>query len=162
MTFIIRPTAGTVSTYTSCGFTATDFNGLANGSIAIMPTGSAINNATNLDDYINVSFSIVNGVTTTTTASFFALYLLPLNQDGTTYGDGTVTGSTLSGASYWMTNCFVKSGITSGGTLVGSFPAVWMPRAAFILGIANNTNGTLGSSAAATVAYTTTNLNGNG
>jgi hypothetical protein len=162
MTNIIRPIAGAVANYTSCGFTAADFNSLANASVAVMPTTANIDNTTNLDDYIDVSFSFANGATTTVATSFFALFLLPLNQDGTTYGDGATTGSTQPGVSYWVTNANTRSGITSGGTLVGTFPTVWLPRKRFILAIANMTGGALNASAAAAVQYNTTNLNGNG
>jgi hypothetical protein len=161
MTNIIRPVAGTQSAYASCAFTAADFNSLANGSIAIMPTSAAIDNTANLDDYMDVSFSLVTGGTTAAT-SFFSLYLLPLNQDASTYGDNTATGATLTAPSYWMTNAFVKTGITSGTALVGTFPTIWLPRKKFILGIANNLGVALNSSAAAAVQYNTTNINGNG
>lgn len=161
MANIIRPIAGTVSAYTSCGFTATDFNSLANGSQAVMPTGAAIDNTANLDDYMDVSFILTVGGTTTT-SSYLSLYLLPLNQDATTYGDNTTTGSTVTSPSYWMTNAFIKTGITTGNTVVGTFPTIWLPRKKFILGIQNNLGVALNAAAAATVQYNTTNLNSNG
>lgn len=162
MTGILRPAAGSVSSYTSCAFTATDFNSLAVGSVAVMPTTAAIDNTSNLDDFMDVSFSFVNGSTTTTSISFLSLYLLPLNQDGSTYGDGVTTGSVLPGFQYWLTNAAVKTGATSGATLVGSFPTIWLPRKKFILAIANNLAGALNASAAAAVEYNTTNMNTNG
>jgi hypothetical protein len=161
MANIIRPIAGAVPNYVTCGFTATDFNSLGNGFIAIMPTANAIDNTVNLDDYMDVSFSLVTGGSTVA-ASFFALYLMPLNQDGSTYGDSMTTGGTLPASSYWQTNSGVRSGIASGVALVGSFPTVWLPRKRFILGIANNLGVALNSAAAAVVQYNTTNLNGNG
>lgn len=160
MANIIRPIAGSVASYTSCGFTATDFNSLANLSQAVMPTANAIDNATNLDDYMDVSFVLTVGGSTTV-ASFLALYLMPLNQDGTTYGDTIGTGSVVTGASYWMTNCFVRA-TTTGNTLTGTFPTIWIPRKRFILGIQNNLGVALAAAAAAAVQYNTTNLNGNG
>jgi hypothetical protein len=161
MTSIIRPIAGNVANYTSCGFTATDFNSLANGSVAVMPTSAAIDNTVNLDDYMDVSFSLVIGGTLTA-ASFLSLYLLPLNQDGTTYGDGIVTGSTLPGVSYWLTNAFGKNGAVSSNTITGTFPTIVLPRKKLILAVANNLGVALNSAAAAAVAFNTTNVNGNG
>ncbi len=161
MANIIRPIAGAVANYTSCGFTAANFNSLANLSFVVMPTTAAIDNTTNLDDYMDVSFSLVTGGTTGT-VSFFSLYLFPLNQDATTYGDNTPTGSILPAPSYWLTNAFAKSGVTSGTALVGTFPTVWLPRKKFILGIVNNLGVALNAAAAAAVQYNTTNINGNG
>lgn len=163
MTNIIRPAPGSVAAYTSCGFTATDFNSLANGSIAIMPTGAAIDNTANLDDYFDVSFSLVNGGTGITVGgSFFSLYLLPLNQDASTYGDGLTTGSVLPAAvPYWLANCGVNKGASS-ATLTGTFMFVPLPAVKFILGIANNLGAALNGAAAATVKYRTWNINGNG
>lgn len=161
MANIIRPVAGAVANYTSCGFVATDFNSLGYLSTILMPTSAAIDNTVNLDNYMDVSFSLVVGGTTTA-GSFFSLYLLPLNQDATTYGDGLSSPSITSpGASYWMTNAFVRA-VTSGTALVGTFPTIWLPRKKFILGITNNLGVSLSVGAAAVVQYNTTNINANG
>lgn len=162
MASIIRPTIGSsTTTWQSAGFTATDFNSLANGSFVL--AASAIAQSTNLDDFIEVSFSLVVGGTTTA-ASFLSLYVAPLNQDGSTYGDATATGSGIPGASYWMTNAFTKIGITNGNAIVGSFPRVFIGDLAsdFKLGIVNNLGVALNASAAAVAKYLTINTNGNG
>lgn len=162
MASIIRPIIGSsTTTWVSAGFTAADFNSLANGSLVV--AASAIAQSANLDDFLDVSFSLVVGGTTTA-ASFLALYLFPLNQDGTTYGDATGTGSALPGVSYWMTNTFAKIGVTSGNAIVGSFPRVFVGDLAsdFKLGIVNNLGVALNASAAAVAKYLTINTNGNG
>lgn len=162
MASIIRPIIGSSTTaWQSAGFTAANFNSLANGSFVL--AASAVAQSSNLDDYLDLSFSLVVGGTTTA-ASFLSLYLLPLNQDGTTYGDATATGSTPPGASYWMTNAFPAVGITSGNAIVGSFPRVFIGDLAsdFKLGIVNNLGVALNASAAAAVKYLTINTNGNG
>lgn len=156
----LKLAAGSQSTYTSCGFTASDFNSLAVGSCAVMPTTAAIDNTVNLDDLLTVSFVFTVGGTTPT-GGYFSLYLLPLNQDGTTYGDGTTTGSAVPGINYYVCNAYVKVGVTSGNTVTGTFlPSVPLDRVKFILGIGNNCIA-LNSSAAATVQYNTSvyNLN---
>lgn len=162
MASIIRPVIGSsTTTWQSAGFTATDFNSLANGSFVL--AASALAQSTNLDDYIDVSFSLVVGGTTVA-ASFLSLYLFPLNQDGSTYGDATATGSALPAPSYWMTNAFAKIGITSGNAIVGSFPRVFIGDLAsdFKVGIVNNLGVALNASAAAVAKYLTINTNGNG
>ena len=162
MASIIRPVIGSsTSAWQSAGFTATDFNTLANGSFVV--AASAITQSSNLDDFLDVSFSLVVGGTTVA-ASFLSLYLFPLNQDGTTYGDATATGSALPAPSYWQTNAFATIGITSGNAIVGSFPRVFIGDLAsdFKLGIVNNLGVALNASAAAVVKYLTINTNGNG
>ena len=149
----------TGSTWTSAGFTASDFNSRANGSVVVAAT--AIDQDTNLDLDMEVSFSFEVGGTTTT-ASRFDLYILPLNQDASTYGDGAATGTTIPAGTYWVTSCLVKTGVTSGNAVTGTFPRVQLPAADFKLAIVNSTGAALDSSAAAAVQYRTVNRNLNG
>jgi hypothetical protein len=149
----------TGSTWTSAGFTASDFNSRANGSVVVATT--ALDNDTGLDLEAEVSFTVEVGGTTTT-ASRFDLYILPLNQDATTYGDGATTGTTIPAASYWATSCVVRTGVTSGNAVVGTFPRVPLPAADFKFAIVNYTGSALDSSAAAAVQYRTVNRNLNG
>lgn len=143
-------------TYGSAGFTASDFNSLSAGNVVV--ASSAITNGTPLDLYADVSFSIVVGNTTTST-SYFALYILSLNQDGTTYGDGTATGSTPPSAGYQVSAIGVKSGVTSGNAVTGTFRGVVMPPGSFKFAMFNGLNVALNSSAAAVVSYRTYNEN---
>lgn len=149
----------TGSTWTSAGFTTSDFNSRANGSVVVAAT--AIDQDTNLDLDVEVSFSFEVGGTTTT-ASRFDLYILSLNQDATTYGDGASTGTTIPASSYWVTTAVVRTGVISGNAVVGTFPRVPMPAADFKFAIVNNTGAALDSSAAAAVQYRTVNRNLNG
>jgi hypothetical protein len=159
MSNVIKLLAGAQSSYAAAGFTGTDFNSLADGSVAVAT--SSIDNSTNLDLLLEVSFSLVVGGTTTAN-SYLGLYLLPLNQDGSTYGDSITTGSTLPVPSYWRTNSFAKSGVTSGNAIVGAFPVILMPRSSFRLAVSNRLGVALNASAAASVQYKTSNYNGNG
>ena len=161
MANLITLAVGGQSSYASLGFTFTDFNSLANGSTVV--ASSADDNSNNLDDAIEVSFSFANGATTTTAASRFDLYFLPLNQDGSTYGDGSSSGSTLPGASYRIATASIRSGITSGNTLTGTFPIVpWPSRATGKFVIANRTGGALNATSAAAVKYRGYRFNANG
>lgn len=51
-----------------------------------------INNAVNLDQFMDVSFSFASYTPSGT--PYFNLFLYPLNQDGTTYGDGRFGSAT--------------------------------------------------------------------
>jgi hypothetical protein len=142
-------------TWGSAGFTAANFNSLANGAGVVAAT--AIVNGTNLDLYADVSFSLVVGGTTAAT-SFMALYLLPLNQDGTTYGDNT-TGSTLPAGAYLMSSAGVLVGVASGSAVYGTFRGVILPPGSFKFTISNNLGVALNAAAAAVVSYRTYNEN---
>lgn len=151
----IKLLAGGVSAFTSAGFTATDFNSLANGSFVV--GSSNIDNSANLDLWAEVSGQMEVGGTTTST-SYFALWLLPRNRDGSTIGDGTPNGSNLPGSHMWVANAGVRIGITSGNAVFFTFPRVLLPRGVFRWGISNHTGAALDSTAAATVEFSTTNL----
>jgi hypothetical protein len=86
----------TSSTWTSAGFTASDFNSRANGSVVVATT--TLDNDSGMDLEAEVSFSFEVGGTTTA-ASRFDLYILPLNRDGTTLGDGVADA--WNGAAEW-------------------------------------------------------------
>ena len=149
----------TTSTWTDAGFTASDFNSRADGSGVVATT--ALDNDSGLDLEAEVSFTMEVGGTTTVN-SRFDLYILPLNQDGTTYGDGAVTGTTLPAASYMASTCLVRTGITSGNAVTGTFPRVPLPAADFKFAIGQRTGAALDATSAATVKYRTVNRNLNG
>lgn len=143
-------------TWSSAGFTAANFNSLASGSCA---GSSQIDNSTALDLYADVSFVVTVGGTTTT-GSYAVLYLLPLNQDGTTYGDGaTGGGATLPSAQYQVGAVNVLSGVTSGSTVTGTFRGILLPPGKFVWVWANQFGVTLNATASATVNYRTYNEN---
>jgi hypothetical protein len=145
-------------TWGSAGFTAANFNSLANGSSV---SSTAINNSTNLDLYADVSFSMACGGTTTA-ASFIAVYLLPLNQDGTTYGANTIaangTSTAAIPATYQVGALNVAVGAT-GTVMAGTFRGIVLPPGSFILALTNNLGVAMNASAAATVQYRTYNEN---
>jgi len=147
---------GTGLTYATAGFTATDFNSLATGSVVVAT--SAITNTTALDIYGDVSYVLTVGGTTTA-SSYLSLYLLPLNQDGTTYGDGTATGTTAPTATYLVSTNTVRSAITSGSTITGTFRGIILPPGNFKLAVVNQLGVALNAAAAATVSLRTYNEN---
>ena len=147
-------------TWYSAGFTtATDFNSLANGSC--VAARSAIANGTALDLYADISGTLTVGGTTATT-SYLSFYVVPLNQDGSTYGDGLsyygsgFTGSTAPAAVYLAPPAVgVTSGITSGNAITWTLRGIVIPPGSFIWVVCNNLGVALNSTAAATVQQRT-------
>jgi hypothetical protein len=79
--------AGAVSSWTPlCG---TEVNSLASSSSAsnAVQCSTIVGNATNLDLYMKVSVSL-GSVASGAGSPYVGIYIYPLNQDGTTYGDG--------------------------------------------------------------------------
>lgn len=157
MADIIKLSAG--QALASAGFTAADFNSLANGSFVLAST--AIDNSTNLDLWGELSGQAEVGGTTTAT-SYFGLWLLPRNRDGSTYGDGTANGANLPSSVFWVTSAGPKVGVTSGNAGIITFPRVLLPRGLFKWGISNHCGAALDATANATWEFLTTNLNTNG
>lgn len=152
--------AGGVSSYTDMGFTATDFNSRVNGGVIV--AASTVTNASNLDLYGQISFSVVNGATTTTQASYFQFYAAELNQDGTTYGDGIATGTTLPAAHQALAIADLPISAGSGATMTGSTKWFPMPGGELKFVFVNSSGGALNGSAAAVFKYRTFNFNLNG
>src|SRR5271157_5561117 len=79
--------AGALTSY-STAVCSTELNSLPNGDSLLCTT--AVDNATNGDLYATASITF-GSVTTFAGAPNVALYIYPLNQDGSTYGDGAFT-----------------------------------------------------------------------
>lgn len=159
MASVAKLIAGGVSAYTTCGFTAADFNSLANGSFVL--ASSTVTNATNLDLLAEASFIATLGGTSTA-GCYFALWALPENRDGTTYGDTIGNGTVLPAGTYFMGASGVKVGVVSGATVVGTFPRFLLPRGVFKFGLSQHTGVALNATASVTCEYRTTNFNLNG
>lgn len=135
-------------TWTVCF--GTELNSLANGNAVL--SSVTINNATALDVLADVSFSL--NVTPTGTLPYVGVYLYPLNQDGTTYGDGRFTASTnaIPPTGYYV------GAISPGSStpIVGMLPRIIIPPGSFRFLFYNNT-GAAFSSSAGTASYRTYN-----
>lgn len=142
-------------TWGTAGFTAANFNSMSSGNSVVATT--TIANGTPLDLYADVSFSFFTGGATNT-ASYLALYLLPLNQDGTTYGDGFATGPGAPAPAYQAASAAVIAGL-SGTTIVGTFRGIVLPPGSFRFAISNQLGAALNAAAAAVVNYRTYNEN---
>lgn len=147
-----KPGAGQGLAYGTAGFTAADFNGLANGSVVVAAT--AIANNTALDQYADVSFTMLNGAVATTATSHLTLYVLPLNVDASTYGDSIASGATAPSASYEVKDVGVKAGVTN-AAVVGTWRGIVLPPGSFKFAIVNNLGGALANPATVTISYRT-------
>lgn len=137
--------------WTSVSFTSGDLNSLANGGCAV--STAAIANGTALDIYADVSAIVTVGGTTTAT-SFLTLFVLPLQQDGSTYGDGSASSSSVQPvASYLVGSCMVKSGVTSGSTVTALWRQIVLPPGNFVFALGNNLGVALNATAALTMKY---------
>jgi hypothetical protein len=144
-------------TFGGISFTAGDLNSLASGGGALGTTVVA-NGSTTLDQYADFSFVVTVGGTTVA-GSYITLFLLPLNQDGTTYGDGYASSSsTQAAAGYAIGSINVKVGVTTGNTVTGQINFVNLPPGSFKIAFGNNLQIALSSTAALTLAYRSYNV----
>lgn len=130
-------------TYGSAGF-STEINSLVSGNAVI--AASAINNATALDIFADVSVSL-GSVTTGAGAPYIGLYLFPLNEDGSTYGP---SGWASSAAGPMPSQYFVGAipcGISATGVITGTISGIILPPGSFKFGLYNLSGATLASSA---------------
>ena len=164
MSNLAKLAAGAVSfASTSAGFTSSDltlFNSLASGSCVVAT--NAIGQGTNLDLLAELSIALTASAATTTT-SYIGVYILPLNADGTTYGDGLASGSAQTstpGPSFYAGVLMPRSGITAvTGSLI--LPRD-LPRRDFKLALAPTLGSALAATAAASIQLQTSVLNLNG
>lgn len=143
--------------FTTAAFTAGDLNSLASGGAALSTT--VISNATNLDQYIDVSWVITVGGTTLA-SSYTSIFLLPLNQDGSTYGDGYASSTTTQpSVGYLLGSIGCKVGVTSGSTITGSILGGNLPPGDCKLVWGNSLGIALNATAAITCKFRTYNTN---
>lgn len=123
---------------------------LASGSA--IASSIAITNGTALDIFADISMSLSSAAFAS--PLYMAFYLYPLNQDGTSYGDGNFTSaSTLTPPSNYFINTIGIS--TTAGPQTGSLVRAVLPPGTFKFVIQNNGGVTLGSGN--TIQYRTYN-----
>ena len=110
-------------------FNTADMNALPSGN-AILSGVAGITNGSSLDVFADISF--LAGATVTTAApNFLGFYLYPLNQDGSTYGDGRF-GSAAAGPP--PGNYFIGSigfAVGAGTTIAGTLTGIILPPGTF-------------------------------
>jgi hypothetical protein len=99
-------------------FTASTMNSIVNGNAILSDLN--IDNSTALDVFAD--FSMVLGSVAVAAPNYVGVYLYPLNEDGTTYGDGRF-GTSAAGppsSPYWVGNIVVPTGTAANeGTVRG-------------------------------------------
>lgn len=130
----------------------TEINSVVNGNAII--SSIAIDNSSVLDVFADVSISL--GSITPTGASFIGIYLMPLNQEGSSYGDGRFGSSAAGppGSVYAVGNIPCNN---AAGVVTGAILRVPLPPGSLKFCLYNSSGVTLAASAN-TVKYRTYNL----
>ena len=135
---------------------ATDLDSVTNTTVKASTT--PLDNSSTLDLYADLSISL-GSVTTGAGTPYLAIYLAPLNQDGTTYGDGVGSGTTAPAATYFVGNIMVPPSTTA--VITGTLRGIVLPPGQFRFVFQNVLGVTLAASANV-VKYRTYNLTNNG
>ncbi len=146
------------SPYSWASAFGTEINSLAAGSVAV--SSVIIDNTSNLftDGWISAS---LGSVATGTGSPSLDFYLLPLNQDGTTYGDGTVSGTVLPGGGYYIGSITWAASLAA-AVQTGQFKiSAEIPPNKFKLAVVNNIGNALAASAN-TISFASDKFNLNG
>lgn len=111
--------AGATSSWTAA--CSTEINSLASSSSAsnAVQCSVVIGNATNLDLYAKFSVNL-GSVTSGAGSPYVAIYIYPLNEDGTTYGDGEFTSSAVGPPPTTYSGCSIPTLASTTQTVVGS------------------------------------------
>lgn len=143
--------SGVGLTWTSCF--STEINSLVSGNAVLSAT--QIDNTTALDIFADVSISL-GSVTTAAGSDYLGLYLYPLNEDGTSYGDSQFGSSAAGppGSSYFVDAIPVPASFT--GVLTGLVSGIILPPGKFKFVLFNSIGATLAASGNA-VKYRTYN-----
>lgn len=147
-------------TWTSA-FAAADLTSMANGS-AVFSSATAIANQTNLDQYMDISVEITIGSATPSAGGYIGVYLARLQEDGTTYGDGSyVLGTQKALLPPWAAIGAIPLQSTNATTiLAGGVQGIVLPPDTFVLGLYNGSGITFSATAGNNVCkYKTYNIN---
>lgn len=126
----------------SSALNSTELNSLANTDAVLIAT--QIDNSSALDIFADVCFIL--GSVTSTGSPVIGIYLYPLLEDGSTYGDGRGTGSGsafIPPAAYWCGNAALPAGTQA---LTGIVSRIILPPAKFKFLLYNSAGVALASS----------------
>jgi hypothetical protein len=121
--------AGTAQPTFGPAFNSADITNLVNGS-AVMSTLPDIPNTSDGDSLAAISWNLTIASATIAAGSVLSFYAYPLNQDGTTYGDGLLspTDGQVAGIiptlPVWSAEVPTATGVT---TLVGTITRIILP-----------------------------------
>ena len=131
---------------------STETNSIVNGNAILSAT--SITNGTALDLFADVSYK-AGGTATTAAPNYLGLYLYPLNNDASTYGDGRF-GSSAAGpppSCYYVGS--IQFAAAASTTIAGVFTRIILPPGTFKFVLYNQSGATLATSN--TINYRTYN-----
>lgn len=138
-----------------------DLASLANGS-TVLSSVANIANGTNLDMYADLSVELTIGSATPSAGAYLGLYIAALMEDGSSYGDGSLTsGATITRAPPWSPAGIIPLQSSAATTLLAGFiQGIIIPPGSFRFALYNGSGITLSATAANNVVkYRTYNLN---
>lgn len=150
----------TPSSWTAA-FNTADLASMAHGN-SVMSSVADIANGTNLDVYLDVSMALAITSTTPTAGDFVAFYIAYLNQDGSTYGDGSFpSGTQKAWLPSWQNVAAIplQTGAGALTSLVGMQTGIIIAPGSFRLVCALSTASIALSSGTQTVKYRTYEMN---
>lgn len=132
--------------------------GTTAGSNTVLSSVADIANGTALDQFMDLSMSLIISSSTIAAGANIAFFLYQLNQDGTTYGDNKLTAGTPATLTPSMPPIAVIPlfAAASQTTLIGGVTGLIMPSGSFRLAVQNNSGFAL-TSGTQTVKYRTYN-----
>ena len=129
-------------------FGTADLTSLAD-SKAVLSTATAIANGTNLDMFMDISVEITVSSSTPRAAGYIAIYLAPLQEDGSTYGDGQLTaGTQTTYVPPYSPVCIVPLANQAMTLMAGGCSGILLPPGSFEFVVYNYSNVTFSSTAA--------------
>ena len=136
--WVAGATAGWVTGNTS----GTLYNTLVNGNALI--SDLAIDNSSNLDVFADVSW-VAGGTATTAAPNYLAFYLYPLNEDGSTYGDGRFGSSAAGPPPAVYFSGAIGFAAAAGTTIEGTVRGIILPPGQFKWLVYNQSGASLAS-----------------
>jgi hypothetical protein len=152
-------------TWTNAFATASnaDLNATLTPGNSMLSSATAIDNATNLDQFMAVSFvgAVNSGPQAIAQGAYLAFWIAYLNEDATTYGDGLMTaGSVFTGAPGWGPPDFVMPLYASTRTIIqGQVKNIVIPPIKFALACQNGTGWQLATGTTNVCKFITYNQN---
>lgn len=132
--------------WTAC-FAGADLNSLANGSSVLSSQGD-ITNGTSLDMFADVSLELAISSSTIAAGANLALWIFELNEDGSTYGDNSLTAGTAAAVTPGLLLAAVMPlrAAAAQTALYGYAQGIVIPPGTFRFAVQNNSGFTLSAS----------------
>jgi hypothetical protein len=135
-----------------------DMISLANGS-SVVSSVADIANGTQLDMFMDISMSLLIASSAVVAGANISFFIYPLNQDGSTYGDGQFVNGTQAAKTPTFAPCATMPlPVATLTALIGFAQYIVLPPGSFRLAMQNNSGFAL-TAGTQTVKYRTYNLN---